>query len=146
MFPFALLLTPVGNGITLSGLSGVPYITEVGSASPGTNVTYVVGTDGILYEGASPIEAGVQWSDEQPTPSRAYWVRVSNFSGNGYTAGSADGSWQKCAGSGSSNITFTWVYTSGDIFGYAKVEIALDAAGSTIVATGYYGADIHAAV
>jgi hypothetical protein len=144
----AILSPPAGaagDTISLTGNPGTPYITEKGGASPGTNVTYTLGTDGILYLDASPLDPPTQWNGSQPTPTTDYWVRVMDFSGDGYNAGSADGSWQKISGSGSSNITFTWVYTAADLNGFAKVEIALDSGGTTIVATGYYGANIHAA-
>lgn len=89
-----------------------------------------------------------------PSPVNDYWIRASsvNFSGipTGLSGGSAPGTlgtgsatWYKLTGNGGSNRLWAWIdYRDNGSYGNVrsdfKVEIATDANGNNIVATGYY--------
>lgn len=84
-------------------------------------------------------QAGTEWSDLQPTPGQDYWIRFSSDSGNDPDTVTMN-TWLKVAGTSSLSREATWTQDSAGLNeGSAKVEIAEDSGGSSIVATGFYG-------
>jgi hypothetical protein len=129
--------------ITLSGTAGTPNNDNAVVIDPGTATAgWRFETDGEVFRVTGPqFQAGIEWTDLQPTPGKDYWIRATANSGSVPNAGSDSlGVWHKVAGSGSGNRTWQWQRTTVGIYqGSVKVEIATDSGGTDIVATGYYG-------
>lgn len=132
--------------ITLSGTSGTPNEAS-DSDNTSADAAWEFLTDGTVdkIEGGSTtqFQTGVEWSDFQPTPGQDYWVRAQNDAGSNPTTGPALNTWHKVAGSGSANRRWTWQRLDfedgpGTTTGTLQVDIATDASGTNIVATGYY--------
>lgn len=125
--------------VTLSGTTGTPNTTLTVKLSP-TDATagWDFNSDGTVDNeataGISQFNGGVEWIDLSPTGS--YWIRATLNAGNAPDSGTL-GTWLALT------ISRSWRWTitgTGTTSGSVKIEIATDSGGSTIVATGYYGA------
>ena len=129
--------------VNLSGTSGplgAKYDTTswiVGTAQAG----WVFGSDGDLTKKtgspwtASPHEWG---SPEGTPPPSTYYIKFSADAGDAPASPSLPTGWLALT----SDRSVTWQSTGSEVDGSVKVEIATDAGGSNIVATGYYGGRI----
>ena len=161
MFPIPSMLGQYGDAAPpesaadkLSGTLGSPNIKFHVSAGGGGNaiVSFVIAaTDAgatitrAFVEKAgynsgdlavyAPIEQWVSPEDFQED----YWVRLTAAADDAPSGGSSTGTWHLLQ-NGSSNHFFYWEATGpiGTEAGTVKVEIATDALGASIVATGYY--------
>lgn len=128
----------VSETVTLSGTTGAPNVSTVSKVSPtDANAGFIFNSDGTIdtynFSGLVQFAAGVQWIDQ--TPSGSYWIRATANAGNGADTGTYN-TWLALTTNRSWLWTITGIGTTG---GSVKIEIATDAAGATIVATGYYG-------
>jgi len=132
-----------GDVITLSGSTGSPNTSTDFAISPSNAyVWWYFNSDGTVdrlkLQGADSLEifGPSQWC--LGTPTVDYWIRFTANSGNAANLGDSSGSWLALT----SNRSQGWQEIQNDFAVYtgsSKVEIATDAAGVTIVATGYYG-------
>lgn len=128
------------EAVSLSGTPVSPNLSVLTGASAGTTATWVWASTGKVSKNG--VDFGDEWVDTKP-PALDYWIRFTHLSGTAATSGDTYNTWHQLAG-GTHTLSLSWTYTTGNISGVAKVEIATDSAGSNIVATGYYGADISA--
>ncbi len=135
-----------GEKVTLSGTSGSPNLANCTRAQSFGSATaaWSFQTDGTvdytLNCTTTQWQNNVEWIDSQPSPQGDYWIRATVDAGS-TPGGSAVGSWLKLTGSGAANRSWDWTKTlpgAGTVSGTLRIEIATDAAGSNIVATGYY--------
>lgn len=130
--------------VTLSGSSGTPNTSVCIDADPNdTTAGWLFNTNGSVqrYNGNPPVlvgfQVGVEWISASPLID--YWIRFTTESGDAANGGDSLGIWHQVGGAGASNRSVLWEQTViGTRAGTAKVEIATDSGGSTIVATGYY--------
>jgi len=142
------------EGVVLSGTSGSPNTFIDNSTSP-VNATaeWEFRTDGTVWQvkgNAADVQFqdGIEWSAGQDAPAEDRWIRFTDDTGDASSSGDGTGTWHKVSGTGAANRKVGWVeFTDGlaDQTGSAKVEIAIDSGGSTIIATGYYGATAQVA-
>lgn len=139
------LAEPDEEAAQLSGSLGSPNWIVKGPLSAGGGGQWTFVNNGTLFKDGDLFQAGTQWNVNQPTPEKDYWLRATQASGDAPTTGTL-GSWQKIAGEGSAaSLVYRWTVTPGtdDLLGIIKVELSTNSAGTNIVATGYYGADIE---
>ena len=135
--------TPAPPANTLSGTSIAPIVVYTLTIAP-TNATAgwdfkAAGT--VTARGDSPnglYRSGIEW---EPSPSADRWIRFTANSGAAANGSSnAMNTWLAIVGAGAATRTIEWVTSAPvEISGSCKVEISSDAAGVTILATGYYG-------
>lgn len=94
----------------------------------------VIHSDGVSATGTEDWMPGVEWFPG--APDRTYYIRATLMSGTPLSGGTLD-SWLSLASNRSWNLIKAGPGT-GTLESYLKIEIALDAAGAIIVATGYY--------
>lgn len=136
-----------GPVYTLSGTTGTPNIASDAQTSP-TNAQagWTFRTDGTVdeEEGAAnftQFQDGVEWTDEQDTPTVDIWIRAQNDAGDNPTTGPSLNTWHVLQGSGEADRQWRWIeITDGfaSTSGTLQIDISTDSGGSTIVATGYY--------
>jgi hypothetical protein len=133
-----------GTVWALSGTSISPNNANTDQSSPtDAIVSWVFNTDGTIdtavTAGTVQFQTGVEWDTDQVSPGTDMWVKATTDAGSAPT-GSAVGVWHALVGAGAANRTFTWTYAGNDGFttGTLQIDLATDAAGLNIVATGYY--------
>jgi hypothetical protein len=124
--------------VTLSGTSGSPNVIAKPAGGLVTITWEFTTSGGVLGDGA-PFNSGTEWIDV--APQLEYWIRAQTNSGSPPSSGTVN-SWLKLAGSGSATRSWTWSANNVTLAGSIQVDIATDSAGTNIVATGYYGAQI----
>ena len=135
--------TIVGGGpvYTLSGLNVASH--SQGSPDDAT-AGWTFNTDGTIDKVQSTttqFQTGVEWTDEQPSPSEDIWIRATNLAGDNPSSGPSLGTWHKLAGSGAANRTWLWIETTNGFAstaGSLTIDLSTDSGGVTIVATGSY--------
>ena len=166
MFPIPPLLGSYGDGeteessIVLGGTSGSPLqvnTTQFGSQLALCEWTFGATTSGSItrgkvqkdgrYDGqARSMTTVSSWVIPNDFQEGPYYIRATDHDGGDMpTDGDALGVWHSLT-NGGSNRFFTWINPStGFSFqsGTIKVEIATDALGANIVATGYYKAIVN---
>lgn len=132
------------TGVTLTGTTGSPNEASDSQISP-TNASagWRFNNDGTIdiHEGVGTYTFSANWHD---SPSQDYWIRTTLNNGTVNNSGISTGSWLKLYGTGSADRETTWLRTTTGFYtnDSLKVEIATDASGVDIVATGYYGISI----
>jgi hypothetical protein len=133
-----------GEVFTLSGTSISPNTADANEVDPDTAAAgWIFNADGTVdkEDGVlTQFQPGIEWGSNQPTPTAGMYIRATPDSGNAPTvaASSAVNTWLALSGSRS------WIWEQdepGTNAGVVKVEIAYDAAGANIAATGYYEGD-----
>lgn len=134
---------PITEVITLSGTTGSPNTsTDFAISTANASVYWAFNADGtvdrIKTQGSDVFEifSPAQWCNV--TPAGSYWIRFTHNAGDVANMGNSSGTWFAMSGANGQGWqeTFDGFATHA---GSSKVEIATDAAGSNIVATGYYG-------
>jgi hypothetical protein len=150
--PSSVTLTPgTADTVALSGTLGAPNTYYAFSQYPGGSAKEYLraNTNGKLEEATSLLngtlgaynQIGTQWVVPLTTYVGNYWIRATKISGDNLTSGTLN-SWISL-NSNSPEWQLT-AYKSQALGGIdykeilLKLEIATDAGGSTIVATGYY--------
>lgn len=144
--------TGVTETVSLSGTSGAPAsffgpFPQWNGSNWYQNIGFVFKTDGNIYRqqpttGSGTLFSSVNWNNT--TPSTTYYIRFTDDGGIwSPNTGDALNTWHAL----SSNRSFSYSETTPAFGGYGytnircKVEIASDAAGTNILATGYYRAE-----
>jgi hypothetical protein len=132
-----------GDIITLSGTTGSPNTSnDFAISTDNASVLWGFQADGTVdrhkTQGADVFDIfpGSQWCNQ--TPVLDYWIRWTHNAGDAANFGESSGTWRQmntARNQGWEETTNGFATTSGS----SKVEIATDASGSNIVATGYYG-------
>ena len=135
------LASTFGDTITLSGSSGTPNEVVANEVDPDTaGAGWVFNSDGTVDEEdgvLTQFQPGTEWSSKQPSPPATLYIRATPDTGSVPTvaASAAVNTWLAL----STNRAWIWEQdVPGTYQGSVKVEIAWDAAGSNIAATGYY--------
>ena len=129
--------------VSLSGTTSVPNFAFDFELDPATaQAWWTFNTDGTVdkhdSDTTTQFAAATQWIIPN-NPSATYYIRATNNSGSNPTSGPALSTWHALT----SVRTWTWSRsTNGNTTGSLKIEIATDAAGTDIVATGYYGGNV----
>lgn len=145
----------VTETVSLSGTSGIPAnffgpFPQWNGTSWYTNTGFVFKTDGNIFRqqattGSGTLFSSLNWNNT--TPSTTYYIRFTNDStglGNQVTPNNGDAlnTWHALSSNRSFSFSDNAPFGSyGWIFIQCKVEIASDAAGTNILATGYYQAE-----
>ena len=149
-----LAASVIGNKVVLSGTSGVPNVSQDSGITDPSGAVVSAGWRFLNTGGVNRKVAGawVTWSPAPAEWHRApgvdYWIRFTLDSGSSPDTGTF-GTWQKLHGTSSADREFSETETAGPFGSYirsgtVKVEIATDAGGTNIVATGYYKYDVEA--
>lgn len=144
----AASLPQAGPGIvyTLSGTTGSPNVASHATTSPAdAEAGWIFNIDGTVDRddngSVAQWQDGVEWTDEQDTPTVDMWIRATNDAGDNPSSGPALATWHKLQGTSEAVRTWLWEETTNGFAstaGTIKVEISTDSGGVTIVATGYY--------
>jgi len=135
--------TPITEVVTLSGTLVSPNYTYDADIPPGTvTATWYFRSDGTVdkldFGGTFQFQSATQWVIPN-TYTRSYWFRGTASTGSAPNGSSNSlNTWHPST----SDVIWTWTASFGTRVGSIKVEIATDAAGTNIVATGYYGGDV----
>jgi len=137
---------PGGGGaenITLSGTSVTPNDEALDVAAGRVcNASWEFRNDGTVWYSINSVftqfQDSIEWNDAQDTPTEDFWIRATLDSGS--LSSGALGSWDKISGAGGLTRSWVWQAIAVDelVTGVLRIDIADDALGSNIVATGYY--------
>ena len=148
-FPYAVFVSVAGETITLHGSTGSPITLTDNALSPAdAQAVWLFQNDGEVWrmrfvQSDSQYQAGVSWTDWQPTPGQDYWIKATQSGvtspGDVPDTGDTLNTWHKVAGSGAGHRSWGWTETGlGTTSGTVRVDISTDSSGTPIVATGYY--------
>ena len=153
LLTIAAMSGPPGERITLSGANGSPNEFFDSSLDPFiARVEWEFRTNGQLWaerSQAADIQylSGIQWCNQ--TPVGDYWIKATQSGliapGQAPNIGDTLDTWHRLDGFFRS---WGWQVQGGFEFreGYVRVDIATDAAGTNIIATGYYGGNVDSEI
>ena len=140
---------PVTETITLSGSPGLGYNVTVTQRENGQSAAFwYFNSNGTVYRSGAEYEspdiqfrAGIEWCDV--VPSQTYYIRCtlmySSYSTGSFHLGTSFNIWHPLTSDRLFGVTDATLGGASSNETY-KIEIANDAAGSNILATGYYNA------
>jgi hypothetical protein len=130
---------------SLSGTSVSPnQVSDTQTSPTDSDVYWEFNTSGQVWKHdttGTQLNDGVEFTDEQDSPTVDLWIRATLDGGDAPTSGPALTSWWQVTGGSGSTRRWTWTETGDGFFttaGTIQVDIATDSGGSNIVATGYY--------
>jgi len=138
--------------IYLSGTPGSPNLAEDENDDPANALaSWTFNVDGTIDRDITAgesqwVTSPAEWNLGQVNPARDFWLRFTTQSGDDPTSstGTLGVTWNPLSGAGEAECKVSWSQTEvGELDGVMKVEIALDDAGVTIIATGYYRGVAH---
>lgn len=135
-----------GDVVTLSGTTGAGANMAVETLDPFAYAGWRFGSDGTVDKytedgGYVQFAAATEWVQPNTHQNGPYWIRATLDTGDAdnWVSSDATGSWLALT----SDREWRWTVSLGDREGTYKIEIATDATGTRIVATGYYGGEVH---
>jgi len=132
-----------GATYTLSGSSGSPNDCEDSAGIFSASAGWRFSTDGTVdqvrlnFPGDTQFQDGVEWTDEQDSPTGDHWIRADYNSGTSPTTGNTLNEWHKLTGTGGADVAWVWSTTS-TITGSLIIRISTTNSDVGVVATGYY--------
>lgn len=134
---------PISDTVALSGTTSVPNTVSDFAIFPATaEAGWRFNLDGSVDKNGggtyTQFNKYTEWVSPK-SPATTYYIRATNYSGSNPDSGTL-GSWDALT----TTREWKWVRSAyGLTSGTLKVEIATDAGGASIVATGYYNASVE---
>jgi hypothetical protein len=138
----------VGESGATESLSGTSVsrnqVSDSQTSPTDSDVYWEFNTSGQVWKHdttGTQLNDGVEFTDEQDSPTVDLWIKATLDNGDAPTSGPALGSWWQVTGGSGSTRRWTWTETTDGFAttaGTIKVELSTDSGGTPVVATGYY--------